>query len=82
MSDAETIALHLTRSEALVLSALLHRWDGDGRLEAPATEAPERAALWNLAASLEQVLPELLAPDYSSLLAEARSELTPTDEAT
>lgn len=69
----EPIRLELTGDEALVLFEFLARFDEDGTL-AIQDQAEERA-LWNLHAVLQRQLVEILLPDYSDLLSDARSRL-------
>ena len=61
----EKVVIEIGKSRALVLDALLDRWDGEDmpatiRLEHPA----EWAALWAIEAGLETQLVELFSPDY------------------
>ena len=72
----KSIVIEITRSAALVLDALLARWDTEDmpatlRLEYPA----EWSALWAIEAGLESQLKDLVSPDYPSRLDEARHKV-------
>jgi hypothetical protein len=55
------VIIRLRRDEALVLSAILHRWDKQGRVNTPEHHA-EQIALWNLSCMLEAALAESFDP--------------------
>jgi len=78
MAEADDATISLTSDEALVLYDLLHRWEDDKLVTPPLNEA-EQTALWSLSAVLERVLVEPFGPDYTRLVSEARTRLTPTD---
>lgn len=65
--------VELDHDEALVLDALLDRWQREDRdLE---LEPGEQSALWSLSASLERVLTETFDSRYSDLLEQPRQRL-------
>lgn len=69
----DTVALHLSPDEALVLFAFCTRFTNEDVLT---IEHPgEQAALWNLCAVLETVLVEPFKAEYPELLAAARGRL-------
>lgn len=76
--DGGEVTISLTTDEALVLFDLLHRWEDDEQVTPPQNEA-EQIALWNVSALLARVLVEPFSPDYTRLVSEARTRLTPTD---
>lgn len=63
----------LTRAEAVVLSAWIHRVDTQGNL--PVEHHAETLTLWEIEAQLERELSELFAADYAELLQTARAEV-------
>ncbi|GEP37961.1 hypothetical protein NPS01_16240 [Nocardioides psychrotolerans] len=78
MTDGGEVSISMTSDEALVLFDLLHRWEDDEQVTPPQNEA-EQIALWAVSALIERVLVEPFGPDYSRLVSEARTRLTPTD---
>jgi hypothetical protein len=69
----ERVSVELTSAEALVLFELLSRFSDDHNLKIEG-QAEERV-LWNLCASLESILVEPFADNYTDLLAKARGEV-------
>ena len=69
----ESIIIEISKSAALVLDALLARWDKEDMPSALRLEHPaEWAALWALEVGLETQLVELLSPDYFEHVEHAR----------
>jgi hypothetical protein len=73
MNDAFTI--HLTESEAVVLSSLLARLAERPDLEQLVPDTADRQALQNLIALLERIDPAAFASDYGDRLATARARV-------
>ena len=70
----DSIAVQLTRSQAFVLFEWLAQRTTENAAGALTFDDPaERDVLWALEGKLEQVLPEVLAPDYHQRLADARA---------
>jgi len=67
------IELKLSRDEALVLFEWLARFDE--AQDKPLTDTAEQKVLWNLEAKLEQLLVEIVKPEYKSLVAQAKKNL-------
>ena len=67
------LSLELTQAEALVLFEWLTRNDKADRLGVD--DDSEQRVLWSVEAQLEKQLVETLAPNYSELLAAARSQV-------
>ena len=67
----ETISIHLTASEALVLQGFLCRFSQDERLEIQ--HPAEERVLWDLCCDLERVLAAPFAPDFQQQLETARA---------
>jgi hypothetical protein len=70
---AEPVTLTLSRDEAVVLFEWLHRFNSEE--EHRFEDQAEQRVLWNLEASLESTLVEPFKPEYSEILATARSRL-------
>ena len=77
MSPSDTITVHLTRSQALVLYDWLWRQDEAGRL--PIGHDAEQSVLWTLEGELERLLVEPLHKDYDGLVEAARALIAGTD---
>jgi hypothetical protein len=75
-----TVAVTLTRDEALVLDAYLSRGAASGDDDPRIEDQAERRVLWDLAAVVESQLPDLLTPDYDARLAAARDRVRDTVE--
>lgn len=78
MSDPNSVALNLSRAEALVLFEFLARTSQDE--SRVATCHAERIVLWNVEALLEAVLTEPLGRDYEAVVAAARQEIEGGDD--
>ena len=67
--------IRLSYAEAVVLDALLHRWERDGVLDAMTFEdQAEERVLWDLTATFEPLIDEVFDPDaYSRTLARSRA---------
>ena len=74
---SKPIQLDLTADEALVLFERLSQLDKEDAL--PASDPAEQQAFWNLLASLEKALPEVMQADYADRLKEAKSRLSGQD---
>jgi hypothetical protein len=76
-SIPETVTLQLTSDEALVLDALVSRFDASEERSTALTieHSAERAAIWALQAALERAMVATLRPDYDRLLGEAQKRL-------
>ncbi len=70
----ETVAVHLSKDEALVLFDLLSRFGAEERFEVK--DGAEERALWNLLALLERELVEPFTTDYAETLERAKARLT------
>ena len=70
---SEKIAIELTPSEALVLFEFLTRFSDEAVLKLE--DQAEERVLWNLCASLESILVEPFADNYTDLLEKARAEI-------
>ncbi len=68
------ITLTLNNDEAIVLTEFLLRFQEKEILSIE--DKSEEIALWNLGALLESKIPEILNPDYKSLLETARKNIT------
>ena len=75
--EGGTVYLKMSSDEALVLFEWLHRHEAaDVPLDQLGLEdAAERAVLWHLSGSLEELLVEPFRPDYVQLLNAARAKL-------
>jgi hypothetical protein len=71
MSDE--IAIHLKKSEAMVLFAFLSRFNDDKVLSI--VHPAEERVLWNTLSVLENILDEPFAKNYTSLLEKARKQV-------
>jgi hypothetical protein len=69
----ETVALNLTKAEALILFELLADFHEESSV--PVKDQADRIALWNLCCLLEKSLVEIFSPNYKDLLLQARQEL-------
>lgn len=70
---SEKISLELTPSEALVLFEFLSRFSDDHVLVLE--DQAEERVLWDLCCSLESILVEPFAENYTELLERARAEV-------
>ncbi len=70
---SEKISLELTPSEALVLFEFLSRFSDDDVFNLE--DQAEERVLWDLCASLESILAEPFAENYTELLERARAEV-------
>jgi hypothetical protein len=73
-STSDGVAIRLSGSEALVLSDALHTWEQDGTLRriTAANPAAQRI-LFDLGASFEPLVDEILSANYSERLERARA---------
>ena len=69
----ETVALTVTKAEALILFELLADFHEEDSIQIE--DQAERIALWKLSSLLEKSLVEIFSPNYTELLIEARREL-------
>ena len=67
------IELKLSRDEALVLFEWLARFDE--AQDKPLPDTAEQKVLWSLEAKLEQLLVEIVKPEYKGLVAQAKKNL-------
>ena len=68
------INLTLSKDEALVLFEFLSRFSEEESLEIK--DKSEEQVLWNVQGNLEKLLPEPFSKEYSSLIEQARKNLT------
>jgi hypothetical protein len=71
--DSDPVALTLTHDEALVLFEFLSRFLDDEHLTLE--DQGEERALWKLQGMLESRLVEILLPNYTELVEQARTRL-------
>ena len=76
-SDEDQVVLTLSRSEALVL----FEWLACHGESLPFQDPSEEQVLWRIEASLERTLPDLFAPDYQTVLSEARQTVRTSSNA-
>jgi hypothetical protein len=74
-ADGKDVVVRLSHDEAVVLDALLHRWERDGLDESMHFEdQAEQRVLWDLTASLEPVVGgHLFTPDYEQAVQRSRA---------
>ncbi len=79
--DSGDVLLNLPHSELIVLFELLHRWEVDGTAgRLPFVDQAEQRLIWDLTATLEDVVGEAFRDDYAVLLDAARAAVRdPTD---
>jgi HPt (histidine-containing phosphotransfer) domain-containing protein len=70
---AEPVTLTLSRDEAVVLFEWLHRFNSETAHRFD--DQAEQRVFWDLEASLEASLEELLQPEHAEILAAARSRV-------
>jgi hypothetical protein len=75
MNDPQAVALHLGRSEALVLYEFLARTAAARAVDPLVLDQAELRVLWDLEAILEKALADVVAADYKVRLALARDEV-------
>ena len=75
---SKPVQLDLTTDEALVLFERLSQLDKEDAI--PAGDPAEQQAFWNLLASLEKALPEILQEDYAERVEAAKSRLSGQDD--
>ncbi len=73
--ERKAVVFRLSHDEAVVLDALLHRWEREGLDETMCFEdQAEQRVLWDLTASLEPVVGgHLFSPDYDEVLRKSRA---------
>jgi hypothetical protein len=69
----KTVSIGFTRDEALVLFEWLARLDDAPNK--PQIDDAEQKVVWSLESKLEQLLAEIVEPEYKKLLAEAKARL-------
>jgi hypothetical protein len=69
----ETVALTVTKAEALILFELLANFHEESSIQV--RDQAERIALWNLSSLLEKSLVDLFSPNYKELLLQAKQKL-------
>jgi hypothetical protein len=75
-SDRPLITLQLRHDEVVVLADLLGRWERDGTFDSlPFLDQAEQRVLWDLTASLEPLVGEVLSTDYAAAVAAARDNV-------
>ena len=76
-SESTMVTIQLSSDEALVLDALVSRFDASEERSTTLVieHSAERAAVWALQAALERTLVAPLRPDYDRLLGEAQKRL-------
>ena len=72
-SSSSQVTITLPSDAALVTEALLDKLEGPAMLDV--RDPADVQALWTLSAVLEKKLPQLLDPQYKTLLGEARTRL-------
>lgn len=75
--DGKGVVIRLQYAEAVVLSRMLGRWEEEGVDDTlPFEDQAEQRVLWDLTASLEPVIDEVLSGNlYKELLARSRDEV-------
>ena len=68
----ETVALTVTKAEALILFELLANFHEESSIQV--RDQAERIALWNLSSLLEKSLVDLFSPNYKELLLQAKQK--------
>jgi hypothetical protein len=71
------VTLRLSYPEAVVLADMLWRWERDGTQDRlPLADQAERRVIWDLTASFEPVIDEVLDEDgYEAVVARSRSRV-------
>ena len=71
---AAAVVIRFSHAEAVVLDALLHRWESDGVLDSlPFEDQAEQRVLWDLTAAFEPLIDEVLAETYDETVARSRA---------
>jgi len=70
----DTILLELTKEESIVLFDWLSRFNENENLDLFRDQAEERV-LWDMEASLEQVISEIFNSNYAEILSQAREQV-------
>ncbi len=74
MQKKDKLLLELTKEEAIVLFDWLFRFNEKEKQDFFHDQAEERV-LWNMEASLEKVLPEILSTNYVEILSKSRKKV-------
>jgi hypothetical protein len=68
------VVIRLSYAEAVVLDALLHRWEREGVLDSMTFEdQAEQRVLWDLTATFEPLIDEVFDQDYARTVARSRA---------
>lgn len=80
--DREDVVIRLRYAEAVVLDALLSRWEEQGVTESlPFEDQAEQRVLWDLTASLEPVIDDVFSgATYNEVLSASRAEVRDPDQ--